>query len=411
MLQAPSEVKLVLRRLKRKTWSDIRRALDEELRSLETSRVVFGTSPVVAARPATRNARIHSTVATRGCAFCENPYRASECGIYSSAQARVNRLKSLKLCVRCMRPNHTADKCTKTSVKCFECSGPHYRFLCPAAAVRPAIPDAHPVPQAHFIASLPPAIDPPMHILNVNSSVVSDVRSPMLNVIGRASLMTLFLDVWAASTSVRIRALVDPGADICLVTSRLCSLAGSTTHSTGVQRLSVGGGLSSSGVRGCAFVPICPPGGEEVGRIQACVLDTITEPISHSLGVSIRRLLEKHSILVHDCSTAAKARQTPIDLLIGMDATMNFLTGQKTIISEHLCAINTVVGWCVAGVEASSAPSSSSSVVLTAHVSEHSMDFSRLWAVRICRGKRRLSRPTSFERWRTPLSSGMVDIG
>ena len=111
-------------------------------------------------------------------------------------------------------------------------------------------------------------------------------------------------------------------------------------------------------------------------------MQTITEPINHSIRVSMCRLLEKKSIVVDDCSTPDEAQRTPIDMLIGMDVLMNFLTGEKISLSKHLCAVNSIVGWCIAGVEATSfsSPPSSSPVVLTTHASEPAVDLSRLWA-------------------------------
>ena len=140
MQQSPAEVQMILKRLSRKSWSKIRRALDEELRCLESSRVAFATSPIAASAPTSRNARVYSTVVSKACAFCNNDHRTAECRVYYSFQARTDRLRSLKLCGRCMRPNHTADRCPKTSIKCFDCQGPHYRFLCPVASVRPSTP-------------------------------------------------------------------------------------------------------------------------------------------------------------------------------------------------------------------------------------------------------------------------------
>ena len=52
--QSPTELKFILKRLKEKSWSKIRRALDDELKCLETSRIAFDTSPVQSAGPAPR---------------------------------------------------------------------------------------------------------------------------------------------------------------------------------------------------------------------------------------------------------------------------------------------------------------------------------------------------------------------
>ena len=99
--------------------------------------------------------------------------------------------------------------------------------------MKSSAPPVHAVPRANLVSS-PSPIDPPMHILNVHAASITDLRLPVLNVIVRATLMTLFLDVSAAPANIRVRVLVDPGADICLVSRRLCYLAGLAIHSTGV---------------------------------------------------------------------------------------------------------------------------------------------------------------------------------
>ena len=72
------------------------------------------------------------------CLFCdfdskydEINHLTSRCPVYSTAQAKVDKLKLMKACLKCMKTNHTFSECKfKLHKKCFLCSGWHFTFLC-----------------------------------------------------------------------------------------------------------------------------------------------------------------------------------------------------------------------------------------------------------------------------------------
>lgn len=304
MDKVPIDLQTFLTELDEKTVRSVRKALDKKLRQLETNRAAFATSPPGAA-PATRAPRIHNTAAytqpaarsrahtaavAKTCVFCEQLHRPIECPVYSSVQSRINRITELRLCLLCFRPGHSKPECRRKIV-CYDCGEPHYRSLSNKSRTKSVNfnPDTtvHTEGRLNLISACRPEIDVLScvrgQVMLATSQCPNVVRSPLLTTVGRASLMTQLIDVQMDGRVSRIRVLIDPGADICLVSRRLCERVRLDLRPSHLRHLIVAGGLSSTRIDCCAEVPICPPGRSKVGRILAYVMDHITEPIGHSL--------------------------------------------------------------------------------------------------------------------------------
>nr|CAD2182591.1 unnamed protein product [Meloidogyne enterolobii] len=82
------------------------------------------------------------------CLFCENPsHFSANCETYLSIKQRKDKLRALKRCFSCLRPNHLANQCTKPS-QCSNCQGKHPRALCPTLQNR----------SSYYTSNLPPNI-------------------------------------------------------------------------------------------------------------------------------------------------------------------------------------------------------------------------------------------------------------
>uniref|UniRef100_A0A914MMN3 Peptidase aspartic putative domain-containing protein n=1 Tax=Meloidogyne incognita TaxID=6306 RepID=A0A914MMN3_MELIC len=64
------------------------------------------------------------------CYFCQKKHWSNECRKYSTLQARKERIKEEKRCLRCCKFGHQAETCEHPS-KCLGCSGAHPLALCP----------------------------------------------------------------------------------------------------------------------------------------------------------------------------------------------------------------------------------------------------------------------------------------
>lgn len=309
------------------------------------------------------------------CVFCQADHQSADCNVYLTYQARVDRTRNLGRCARCIHPGHVAANCHQQRIKCYGCNGKHFRYLCPNA---PQIPEQPEVAAVECVVGDEKLSEPTVNWINV-CSVGNNTRSPLINATGRALLLTLFVDICVKKTNLRVRVLIDPGADVCLVSRRLCEEAGLKLMASGERRLIVGEGASASNITHSADVPIGPPDGAEMGRLRACVVDIVTRPITHVIGKHTRRILAEHSIHVHDCLTTGEAADTPIELLIGMDALPNFCTDIRALLTQHLCARKTIVGWCVSGVESTGDSYVTSAVCMSVRSAEEEIDLSRLW--------------------------------
>nr|CAD2168057.1 unnamed protein product [Meloidogyne enterolobii] len=66
------------------------------------------------------------------CLFCEEVgHFSSNCLKFADINSRHSRLRALKRCFRCLKPNHFATNCQSPS-KCTQCHGNHPRPLCPS---------------------------------------------------------------------------------------------------------------------------------------------------------------------------------------------------------------------------------------------------------------------------------------
>nr|CAD2142156.1 unnamed protein product [Meloidogyne enterolobii] len=64
------------------------------------------------------------------CYFCQKKHWSNECRKYSTLQARKERIKEERRCIRCCRLGHEAADCEHPS-NCLGCSGAHPLALCP----------------------------------------------------------------------------------------------------------------------------------------------------------------------------------------------------------------------------------------------------------------------------------------
>lgn len=72
------------------------------------------------------------TGSKESCAFCDRKHESDRCvkALSMPLEEREKKIKEKRLCFRCIRGNHMANKC-KAVVRCALCSGKHYPVMCP----------------------------------------------------------------------------------------------------------------------------------------------------------------------------------------------------------------------------------------------------------------------------------------
>nr|CAD2207940.1 unnamed protein product [Meloidogyne enterolobii] len=67
----------------------------------------------------------------RPCAFCEiHNHSSMQCKKYQNAEARIQRLKEMRKCIKCFERGHIAKFCQNDKIRCKNCGQPHYLAIC-----------------------------------------------------------------------------------------------------------------------------------------------------------------------------------------------------------------------------------------------------------------------------------------
>src|SRR5215469_2255973 len=66
------------------------------------------------------------------CILCfSEVHEIAKCTSYTSPENKITRIKELRLCFKCLKPNHTANICTyRITGQCYKCKKYHWAFLC-----------------------------------------------------------------------------------------------------------------------------------------------------------------------------------------------------------------------------------------------------------------------------------------
>jgi hypothetical protein len=71
------------------------------------------------------------------CYLCGQNHWAIDCPVYVSFGNRINRVRQLNLCFRCLKAAHPADQC-RAKKPCSSCQGLHHPVLCPSRVQKQA---------------------------------------------------------------------------------------------------------------------------------------------------------------------------------------------------------------------------------------------------------------------------------
>lgn len=264
------------------------------------------------------------------CIFCKRNHQSKEC---FSAHAmtfedRKIKAKEKKCCYICLRPNHMAVNC-KAKVKCFICHRKHLAVMCPKLF------DKKEISESGASEKMPEKVE---------------ITSDMANCIctSKVVLQTLMVTVHGKHKTKTIRAFLDCGSQRSYILRRTVEDLGLKAVAEESVAHVLFGGSQTSKVRHLKYnLKVQKMGGQYLREIQVRDTEKICQSIpqiSKSSTTLMEELKEK-MIWISDVGENCPE----IELLIGMDAYADILTGKIVPLSNGLTAIETKFGWTLGG--------------------------------------------------------------
>lgn len=151
------------------------------------------------------------------CVFCDDTHESKRCELEMPLSDRRHLLADKKVCFRCLRFNHTADKCRNTRIRCTDCKGRHYPIMCPKINAS--------VEKAYNNSS--DRLNRPESKTSKTSSHNACVDSPdAKKLFDSQLLMTGYAWVYVNNKRRLSRLLMDPGSQRSFVSDRLVKTLG-----------------------------------------------------------------------------------------------------------------------------------------------------------------------------------------
>ena len=262
----------------------------------------------------TRRANVHVATAPSpwrsDCPLCPSEKHALyQCQkwLNMTYQQRMEQAKARKLCHLCLTPGHTIETC-KSKYKCFECKLQHSITL-------------HP-PQSPLVAVVSPDIE-------------------------AATMMTAqVLLTGPSGSSIKARAMIDPGAAINLITSKAAQelnlpLTKANLRFSGVS------GAPCKPARHCTEMNISNLEGTKTLQLKAAVVPIVTELIPAQEMAPIDDLPHLSGLELADPTFHIPGK---IDILLGAKVFVDILTKQMVKgLDGEPAAMETIFGWAIGG--------------------------------------------------------------
>ena len=258
------------------------------------------------------------------CVFCNLSHYPDRCPDISALthEQRKEKVKSLRLCFRCLRRDHFAEACNK---RCYHCKGPHHSVLhINKSAAEKSSPTDPGSATCTDVSSKPGSG-------NVNSALYSTDQQT-----NRSTLMQCVKTSLAGCNNVYV--LFDSGSDRSYITVDCAKRL--KLNCIGEEVLTFSGFAAQQGQRNCAIYELTVKG----EKLKLYGIDTICQPMFRNKVP--KEIVKKLNVpilenLNEDCVVK-------IDILIGLDQYWSLIDDMK-FIDESVVAQCTKFGWMISG--------------------------------------------------------------
>lgn len=290
------------------------------------------------------------------CVFCGKVHESKECisARSWSLKERLDKLRELKCCLRCLKPGHFARDC-KQFIQCHVCKRSHHIILCPEIQEK----------MCESAAST-----------KGSTAVQTTMSTP--SCMKEVLLMTLMVEVVSGDMRKRVRCLLDCGSQRSYVLKSTAEALHLKSLSSEKLTHTLFGGMRTESKNHKRYSMRLRPVGRGT-EYQFCFLDqdTICGGIPRIPKGPLLRELKEHRIWISDMGDD----YPEIEILIGSDIYGQILTGEVIQLNEGLTAINTKLGWTLCGepkgVNIQSFEGAQSMLVTNLHV--QNMKVSDMW--------------------------------
>lgn len=257
------------------------------------------------------------------CPLCRGSHFLYKCASFTSLSPhqRREKIKNLNRCFNCLKQHHVKDCVSKFT--CQVCSKKHHSML--------------------HISVEPPA---PGDNENNASTTLAAVLHNTPCITNNILLGTIQLDVRNKNNVyVPIRAVIDSGSQVSLITERCAKRLGLTIKANRIPL----NGLGNCSVKSCYGSTKCfikPK--NKMGPVFQCQTIVITEITSHlpSYDLPSSVTSQFNNLKLADESYD---KSGPIDVLLGADIYLDIFNSGHEIIRGFPCAVNSIFGYIIMG--------------------------------------------------------------
>lgn len=260
------------------------------------------------------------------CKLCKAPHQEAQCTKFSTGQERIQRLKALHLCLRCMG-NHHIDQCYTQLQPCRKCQrGRHHTALCKTYDKQTATlnADKHPTVTQGSVNTVKVIGDV------TNTGVALPTAKATLEHQGKVKNVRLFFDTGSQRTFITQEVVDDLKLPI-----------------TDTLEMTLTGFMSTPNTRQFNIVRPLLKMGKRFRKITAVVVEELPRSITTVGLTDVTHRLQRDGINLAD-PVIENDRVGPVDILIGCDHYYDFIYPESTQYRK-INLLKSPTGYIIAG--------------------------------------------------------------